>query len=841
MLTEFRTLSSAIIGKDLTVRESLTAKDVTTQAVQFDTTQNITPQTGQLTWNQDENTLNLGLNNDVSLQIGEETIINVKAAEDIKNGQCVYASGAVGSGSGNIEVSLYKSQFGFTSEIYFLGIATQDINSGDFGYVTTFGKVRGVLVSDTRATDDPQYALPANDGWEIGTILYPSVTDLGKYTQTRPSAPHRALAVVMIIAKSGNQRIFFVRSETGYDLEDLHNVQITNPQNGEVLTYNSSLSSWENTTGTWEVSGSNIFFNDGNVGIGTTEPTEKLSVAGNVAIGSSGSIVPDQSDILGWIFTFSRTPTSLGSNNILRGTFMSPDGTRFYWMDAGRVTRQYTLTTPYDIDSAGSSANASFTVSTAQDSTPHNIYFSNDGSLFFFIGSSNRRIYKYTLSTPWNINTAVFVSQSPQVSVAPFSLSTPTGLWFSEDGTKLMFCGGNNSLFCVNLIAPWDISDLSSYTETSATAGSNQSIVASSDGSKIYIVHNHPPSGNGRESIDEYVLSVPWDLTTISSTGNFLLLPFWQRNSTQLFWNERDNVGLLAGENPRIIRQISTAAYTRYNTPVLRTNDIRANTIKASGLEIFGNQVHFWSPGNTNLVVASPGNTQSIVFGQYNALDSALGARITRSINTLDLYGWSSVDFTVGGTRRGRFTDVGLAVGTTANPNFTLDVVGTANISSTLNVGGNQTAGTSAFVYGRDSDSNANYRRIKLSMTNAGIGVIEPEGAGTGATGNTLKVTGRFVSEDNIIEISTATVNLTYADHAGMYIRLTHADGPISIVLDFDDTIPKGAEYFFFKATDQPITFTGATVNGESRIGDVDQNSGFALKRVVTGGAFDLI
>jgi hypothetical protein len=245
---DYLPLSGGTITGSLSVTDSLSAKDIYTQTLLFDTTQNITPQTGQLTWNQDENTLNLGLNNDVSLQIGEETIINVKAAEDIKNGQCVYASGAVGSGSGNIEVSLYKSQFGFTSEIYFLGIATQDINSGDFGYVTTFGKVRSVLVSDTRATDDPQYALPTNDGWEIGTVLYPSVTDVGKYTQTRPSAPHRALAVVMIIGKNGNQRIFYVRSETGYDMEDLHNVQITNPQNGQFLTYNTGLSSWSNIT-----------------------------------------------------------------------------------------------------------------------------------------------------------------------------------------------------------------------------------------------------------------------------------------------------------------------------------------------------------------------------------------------------------------------------------------------------------------------------------------------------------------------------------------------------------------------------------------------------------------
>ena len=246
MLTEFRTLSSAIIGKDLTVRESLTARDITTQSVQFDISQTNIPETGQLIWNAEENTLRLGLNNDVDLDIGEENIVDVKATEIIKRGQCVYASGAVGGGSGHIEVSLYKSQFGFTNEIYFLGVAAQDLNANDFGYATTFGKIREVLVSDTRGSDDPQYSLSVNNGWEIGTILYPSVTDLGKYTQTRPSAPNRALAVAMIIGKNGNKRIFYVRSEHGYDLSDLHDIKITNPQDKQILTYNKTLSTWEN-------------------------------------------------------------------------------------------------------------------------------------------------------------------------------------------------------------------------------------------------------------------------------------------------------------------------------------------------------------------------------------------------------------------------------------------------------------------------------------------------------------------------------------------------------------------------------------------------------------------
>ena len=39
----------------------------------------------------------------------------------------------------------------------------------------------------------------------------------------------------------------FVKPQNGYELEELHNVLITNPQNGQVLKYNSTLGLWVNS------------------------------------------------------------------------------------------------------------------------------------------------------------------------------------------------------------------------------------------------------------------------------------------------------------------------------------------------------------------------------------------------------------------------------------------------------------------------------------------------------------------------------------------------------------------------------------------------------------------
>ena len=43
--------------------------------------------------------------------------------------------------------------------------------------------------------------------------------------------------------------------------------------------------------------------------------------------------------------------------------------------------------------------------------------------------------------------------------------------------------------------------------------------------------------------------------------------------------------------------------------------------------------------------------------------------------------------------------------------------------------------------YGTYTDA-SNYRRVALSMTTAGVATLKPEGAGTGASGNVLHVSG---------------------------------------------------------------------------------------------------
>lgn len=153
----------------------------------FDTSNVTAPSSGQMAWNQDERTVDVGLNG-VTLQLGQEILYYVRnnTGSIITNKTVVMATGSIGN-SGRITVAPYN--LGDTK--YILGIATEDIAVGADGYVTWFGKVRGI---DTSMFVD-------------GDILYVSAT--GGLTNVAPTGVKVPLAIVVHAHTSGT---LFVRT-----------------------------------------------------------------------------------------------------------------------------------------------------------------------------------------------------------------------------------------------------------------------------------------------------------------------------------------------------------------------------------------------------------------------------------------------------------------------------------------------------------------------------------------------------------------------------------------------------------------------------------------------------
>ena len=283
-------------GGEMSIDGTLSASDIITttlsaDGVYFNTGADRPPELGELVWDETERTLDLGLEGGVVLQIGEEQLINVIAGEEIKDGQVVYASGAFSQGNtGKIVASLYSASSaegvtpGAVDELFFIGVATQDIAQDASGYITTFGKVRNINVYDGNNVNSDIVG-PDNVGgigndpdWPVGTVLYIS-TSAGRLTNTPPESPNKIIPTAMVISQSGNghQRTLFVRQEHGYHIDELHDVRAINPQQNDVLAFNYTLSSWDNvTSNNWESTYTTVGSNSADW---VTYSTNSISVA----------------------------------------------------------------------------------------------------------------------------------------------------------------------------------------------------------------------------------------------------------------------------------------------------------------------------------------------------------------------------------------------------------------------------------------------------------------------------------------------------------------------------------------------------------------------------------
>jgi hypothetical protein len=196
------------------------------------------PAARRMQWNDDDGTIDVGLNADVVLQVGQEMQFYAKNTSGgaIDNGSPVMFTGTVGA-SGKLTFSKAVADGSITS-LYMMGVATEDIPNNGFGYITSFGKVRGFNTSGA----------PYSETWVDGDIIYFSPTVAGGWTNVLPVAPNLDLPVAVVLnAATGGSGSIFVRMNTGQYLTSLHDVHALSPSDGEVLEYDSGNTRWQNS------------------------------------------------------------------------------------------------------------------------------------------------------------------------------------------------------------------------------------------------------------------------------------------------------------------------------------------------------------------------------------------------------------------------------------------------------------------------------------------------------------------------------------------------------------------------------------------------------------------
>jgi hypothetical protein len=155
-----------------------------------------------LSWNPTDGALDIAYDNGVTLQVGQEEHFYAKATEAIDNGDIVMFAGAQGN-----HLLIAKADMdaaGFFPEAV-VGVATQDFANNEFGYVTSFGKVRGL---DTNSLNE-------------GDLIYLDPNTPGGYVTSEPTPPDHIILVATVTRSHQNQGTIFVRPSHKPDSDEV--------------------------------------------------------------------------------------------------------------------------------------------------------------------------------------------------------------------------------------------------------------------------------------------------------------------------------------------------------------------------------------------------------------------------------------------------------------------------------------------------------------------------------------------------------------------------------------------------------------------------------------------
>lgn len=147
----------------------------------------------------------------------------------INKGQPVYLYQATGDRA-SVKLAFNTSE---ATSAKTLGLAAEDIPAGYIGNVICQGELIGVDTSE----------------YMEGDSLYLGDTP-GSLTITKPFAPNHMVSIGVVEKANAGAGQIYVRIQNGFELEELHNVQISSAQSDHILVYDLATGLWKNLLGT---------------------------------------------------------------------------------------------------------------------------------------------------------------------------------------------------------------------------------------------------------------------------------------------------------------------------------------------------------------------------------------------------------------------------------------------------------------------------------------------------------------------------------------------------------------------------------------------------------------
>lgn len=346
--------------------------------LQLNTGANEASAVGKLKWNSTDGTMDIGLmGGQVTLQVGQEQVARVLNNSGSILTEAGYQAVKISSAQGQrLAVTLAQAN-NEANSTQTLGLVTENIANNQEGFVTTSGLIRQI---DT--TGDLQ-----SEVWVDGDILYLSPTIPGGVTKVKPLAPQQTVIVGFVVYAHKNNGKIFVKVDNGYELDELHNVRITNVADNNILQYNSALSVWENADGTTTniAEGTNLYYTQGrfdsafaaksttNLAEGTNLYYTETRATNNFDTNLAASTTTDLAEGTNLYFTNSRARLAL---DVTAGTGISyNNGTGVFAL--GSIPNSSLTNSSVTINSQALALGGSVTLTTSDIAEGTNLYWTN--------------------------------------------------------------------------------------------------------------------------------------------------------------------------------------------------------------------------------------------------------------------------------------------------------------------------------------------------------------------------------------------------------------------------------------------------------------------------------
>ena len=204
--------------------------------------------------------------------------------------------------------------------------------------------------------------------------------------------------------------------------------------------------------------------------------------------------------------------TSSQISNVYDG-FVKDDGTEMYVVGyQPDKVYQYSMSTAHNLSTASLTNSFDFSAKVA---VCGGIHFESNGNAFVITDATTDKLYKYNLSTAWDITTSTFHSQSDSLQT---DASTLSGVWFDDDWNYIFYTDqdGDDLYRIPTTTLAAAPSNLSASTASTSQINLSWSAV-SGTGSVTYTIQRSTSSGSGFSNIATGVTATSYSDTGLST------------------------------------------------------------------------------------------------------------------------------------------------------------------------------------------------------------------------------------------------------------------------------------------------------------------------------------